>query len=210
MTSKDTTHGFSLGALAAHRPRAEPLQANFPELSEMADVIGAEFGVEVSSRVGVMDDSSAVVIGRVDGPGVVHFEGNLARRELPHCSALGKVLLAHQSDEQVRAVVGRTGMPARTAATITDVELLLRELEGVRARGFAIDDEEDSKGVFCVAAPLFDGRGTCVAAISITGLKGSLAAAGFAGIGRVVQRYAAELSAKMGATATVAAATDET
>jgi len=199
VTPKSPTGRFSLGAIAEHRRTAEPLQANFPELREMAEVIGAEFGVEVSSRVGVFDDSSAVVIGRVDGPGIVHFESNLARRELPHCSALGKVLLAHLSDEQVRAVVGRTGLPARTATTITDVEWLLRELEAVRAEGYAVDDEEDCEGVFCVAAPLFDGRRACVAAISVTGLKASLPTGGFEGMGKVVRRYAAEISAKMGA-----------
>ena len=67
----------------------------------------------------------------------------IAREERPHCSALGKVLLSHLSESQVRAIVGRTGLPARTAATITDVDWLLRELEETRARGFAVDDEED-------------------------------------------------------------------
>ena len=121
---------FDLGAISEHRRTAEPMQANFPELSEMAHVIAAEFGVEVSSRVAVLDESFAVVIGRVDGPEIIHFESNLARQELPHCSALGKVLLSHLSEQQVRATVDRTGLPARTAATITDVESLLRELEG--------------------------------------------------------------------------------
>ena len=180
------------------------MQANFPELREMTEVIRAEFGVEVSSRVGVMDESFAVVIGRVDGPGIVHFERNLARRELPHCSALGKVLLSHLSEEQVRAIVGRTGLPARTAATITDVERLLQELDEVRARGFAVDDEEDSEGVFCVAAALFGSRGACVAAISVTGLKDSLPVGGSDGMGQIVRRYAAEISAKMGAAAVAA------
>jgi IclR family acetate operon transcriptional repressor len=177
------------------------MQANFAELREMAEVIAAESGVEVSSRVGVLDDSFAVIIGRVDGPGIIRFERNLARQELPHCSALGKVLLSHLSEEQVRAIVGRTGFPARTAATISNVEWLLRELEEVRARGFAVDDEEDSEGVFCVASSVFDRRGTCVAAISVTGLKRSLPVGGIEAIGKIVRRYAAEISAKLGAVA---------
>ena len=190
---------FELGAVGEQRRTAKPMQANFPELREMAQVIAAEFGVEVSSRVAVLDDSFAVVIGRVDGPGIVHFESNLAREELPHCSALGKVLLSHLSEKQVREIVSRTGLPARTAATITDVESLMRELEEARARGFAVDDEEDCEGVFCVASPVFDRRGTCMAAISVTGLKLSLPIEGIEGIGQIVRRYAAEISAKMGA-----------
>jgi IclR family transcriptional regulator, acetate operon repressor len=193
------TGRFDLGVISEHRRTAEPMQANFPELSEMAQVVAAEFGAKVSSRVAVLDESFAVVIGRVDGPGIIHFESNLARQELPHCSALGKVLLSQLSEQQVRAIVGRTGLPARTSATITDVEWLLRELEEARARGFAVDDEEDSEGVFCVAAPVLDRRGTCVAAISVTGLKLSLPVGGIEGIGQIVRRYAAEISVKMGA-----------
>jgi len=189
---------FDLGAVGEQRRTVEPMQANFPELREMAQVIASEFGVEVSSRVAVLDDSFAVVIGRVDGPGIVDFESNLAREELPHCSALGKVLLSHLSEKQVREIVSRTGLPARTAATITDVEWLMRELEEARARGFAVDDEEDCEGVFCVASSVFDRRGTCMAAISVTGLK-PLPVGGIEAIGQIVRRYAAQISAKMGA-----------
>jgi DNA-binding IclR family transcriptional regulator len=187
---------------AGARPTAKPMLATFAELGEMTDVIGAQFGVEVSSRVGVLDESFAVIIGRVDGPGSIRIESNLARQELPHCSALGKVLLSQQSEERVRAIVERTGLPARTAATITDVEWLLRELQEVRARGFAVDDEEDCEGVFCVAAPVFDRRGTCAAAISVTGLKPSLPAGAIEGLGQIVRRYAAAISAKLGADGT--------
>jgi IclR family acetate operon transcriptional repressor len=175
------------------------MQANFPELRELAEVIAAQFGVEVSSRMGVMDDSFAVIIGRVDGPGYIRFQSNLFREELPHCSALGKVLLSHLPEERVRTIVSRTGLPARTAATITDVESLMRELQTVRTREFAVDDEEDSEGVFCVASSVFDRRGTCVAAISVTGLKASLPAGRIEEIGQVVRRYAAQISAKLGA-----------
>lgn len=152
-----------------------------------------------TSRVGVLDEAFAVIIGRVDGPGIVRFQSNLARRELPHCSAIGKALLSHLPEERVRSIVARTGLPARTATTITDVEHLLRELDGVRAKAFAVDDEEDSEGVFCVGASVFDHNQSCVAAISLTGLKLTLPAGGIDGLGRVVRRYAAEISVKLGA-----------
>jgi IclR family transcriptional regulator, acetate operon repressor len=185
--------------------KARPMQASFPELREMA-AVAAEAGVEVSSRVGVFDESCAVVIGRIDGPGTVNFESNLPREELPHCSALGKVLLSHLDEERVREIAARTGLPARTANTITDVERLLLELEEVREREFAVDDEEDSEGVFCVAASVYDRRQTCVAAISLTGLKETLPAGGIEWLGQVVRGYAAEISAKLGAVAVAAEA----
>jgi IclR family transcriptional regulator, acetate operon repressor len=154
-----------------------------------------------TSRIGVLDESFAVIIGRVDGPGVVRFRSNLARLELPHCSAIGKALLSHLPEESVRAIVTRTGLPARTPTTITDVEALLRGLDRVRADEFAVDDEEDSEGVVCVGASVFDHRRSCVAAISVTGLKLTLPLDGIDGLGQVVRRYAARISADLGAAA---------
>lgn len=152
-----------------------------------------------TSRVGVLDEGYAVIIGRVDGPGIVRFQSNLARRELPHCSAIGKALLAHLPEERVRSIVKQTGLPGRTATTITDVEHLLRDLEQVRARQFAVDDEEDSEGVFCVSAAVYGHRQACVAAISLTGLKLTLPSGGMEELGKVVRRYAVEVSTGLGA-----------
>jgi IclR family acetate operon transcriptional repressor len=164
-----------------------------PSLRAMTDETGW------TSRLGVLDDAYAVMIGRVDGPGVVRFRSNLAQHELPHCSAIGKTLLSHLPEERVREIVERTGLPGRTATTITDVEALLRDLEQVRARQYAVDDEEDSEGVFCVGAAVRDHRDTCVAAISLTGLKLTLPEGGIDGLGQVVRRYAAEISTSLGA-----------
>jgi IclR family transcriptional regulator, acetate operon repressor len=172
------------------------LELALPSLRAMTEETGW------TSRIGVLDEAFAVIIGRVDGPGIVRFQSNLARRELPHCSAIGKALLSHLPDEQVRAIVARTGLPARTATTIVEEEQLLRELGRVRRLGFAVDDEEDSEGVCCVGASVFDHRRACVAAISLTGLKLTLPAGGIEGLGAVVRRYAGGISTALGAAPT--------
>ena len=151
-----------------------------------------------TSRVGVLDDAYAVMLGRVDGPGIVRFQSNLARRELRTAPRSGRPC-SRTFEDEVRAIVAQTGLPRRTAKTITDVDHLLRELEGVRTKEFAVDDEEDSEGVCCVGASVFDHRHTCVAAISVTGLKQMLPAGGIDGMGTVVRRYAAEISVGLGA-----------
>jgi IclR family acetate operon transcriptional repressor len=171
------------------------LDVALPYLREMTDETGW------TSRVGVLDDGYAVIVGRADAPGIVQFQSNLARRELPHCSAIGKALLSHLPENAVRDIVARTGLPARTATTITDVEALLRDLDQVRSWGFALDDEEDNDGVVCLGASVYDHRNSCVAAISLTGLKHSLPAGGIQPLGQVVQRYAAQISASLGASA---------
>lgn len=169
------------------------LDIALPSLRAMTDETGW------TSRIGVLDEGYAVMIGRVDGPGIVRFQSNLARRELPHCSAIGKTLLANLSMERVREIVEQTGLPGRTPTTITDLAHLLRDLEEVRARKYAIDNEEDSEGVFCVGAAVYDHRGACVAGISLTGLKPTLPPGGIDGLGGVVRRYAASISQGLGA-----------
>jgi IclR family transcriptional regulator, acetate operon repressor len=169
------------------------LEVALPSLRSMTEETGW------TSRVGVLDEAFAVILGRVDGPGIIRFQSNLARRELPHCSAIGKALLSHLPEESVRAIVARTGLPGRTATTITDIDHLLRELAGVRTKQFAVDDEEDSEGVCCVGASVFDHRRACVAAVSVTGLKQMLPPGGIDGMGLVVRRYAAQISANLGA-----------
>lgn len=171
------------------------LDVALPALRAMTDETGW------TSRIGVLDEGFAVIIGRVDGPGTVRFQSKLAHRELPHCSAIGKALLANLDETTVRSIAVRTGLPARTPTTITDIARLLRDLDAVRSRRFSVDDEEDSEGVICLGAPVYDHRGTCVAAISLTGLKPTLPPGGIDGLGQVVRRYAATMSTDLGAAA---------
>ncbi|MBZ0215035.1 MAG: IclR family transcriptional regulator [Fimbriimonadaceae bacterium] len=127
--------------------------------------------LQLTSRMAVFEDGHAIVVARVDGPGAVRFDSALGRRELPHCSAVGKALLAQKPDAEVRAILERLGMPQRTARTIVQIPRFLHELRNVRTNGFAIDDQEDSEGVACVASCVFN-RTKPIAAISVTGLRG--------------------------------------
>ena len=125
----------------------------------------------LTTRLVVPDGPYAVVIARVDAPGSVRFASYLGKREYPHCTSAGKALLASLPPERAKELAAAAGMPARTSRTITDPEALLRDLALSAVRGYTIDDEEDAEGVFCVGAAVRDRSGTCVGAISGTGLK---------------------------------------
>ena len=84
-----------------------------------------------------------------------------------HCTGLGKVLLAQESEDVLRGYF-KSGLRAYTPRTITRMDVLLPRLSRVRQEGFALDDEEHEEGVVCVAAPVFDSR-RVVAAISVAG-----------------------------------------
>ena len=151
-----------------------------------------------TSRIGVLDDGFAVMIGRVDGPGFVRFQSNLARRELPHCSAIGKAMLAQLTEESVLEIVRRPGFrrghdhdhrrrgtccaSSRRAGTVGSRSTTRRTARASSA-----------------SARVSRSPGNCVGAISLTGLKPTLPAGDIDGLGAVVRRYAASISGGLGA-----------
>jgi IclR family transcriptional regulator, acetate operon repressor len=158
--------GLALAKLGDAAAAQAPLvSVATPVLRALTDATG------LTTRLLVPDGPYAVVIAKVDAPGSVRFSSYLGEREYPHCTSAGKALLATLPADRARALAAEAGMPARTPRTITELGALLRDLAVSAARGYAIDDEEDSEGVFCVGAAVFDRTGAGVAAISGTGLK---------------------------------------
>lgn len=84
-----------------------------------------------------------------------------------HGSASGKTLLAHLPDEQRRPLISETPLTRFTPHTITSPSDLEAELAAIRAQGYSLDREEWLVGLTCVAAPIFDRNGACVATASV-------------------------------------------
>jgi len=163
-----------------------------PVLLDLADL------TKMTSRVAICDEGFPVFIERVDGPGSVRFHTPLGQREVPHASAAGKAILATMTQDRVKDICAVTGMRRRTAHTITDVDSLLANLAKVRENGFAVDDEEDAEGIFCVGAAFFGHDGSCAGAVSVTGIKGDLPAWRMNELGRTVRRSASKVSDLLG------------
>lgn len=84
-----------------------------------------------------------------------------------HCTAMGKVMLAYSDASTVRRVTARK-LESFTERTITDAKKLRRELKQVADNGYAIDNEEITRGLVCVAAPIFGLDGKIIGAMSCT------------------------------------------
>lgn len=85
-----------------------------------------------------------------------------------HLTSVGKLFLAQDDPTRVRAYATRTGLAGHTRNSITDAAALERELAGVRAQGWARDNEELELGVRCMAAGVFDDQGKLTAGLSIS------------------------------------------
>jgi DNA-binding IclR family transcriptional regulator len=86
-----------------------------------------------------------------------------------HCSATGKIFLSYLSDEDIRRIHGgEDRLKKMTDRSISTVSELIKTIKKIRKTRIAFDDEEALSGVYCIAAPIVDVKGECVASISIS------------------------------------------
>jgi DNA-binding IclR family transcriptional regulator len=120
----------------------------------------------------ILDRNEVVYIDKVETEqhtSGLRMASRVGLRNPAHSCAVGKVLLADFSEEALNNFIKEKGLPKRTENTITNSIQLKEHLNLVRAQGYAIDDEENEKGIRCVAAPIRNEVGRAVAAVSISG-----------------------------------------
>jgi DNA-binding IclR family transcriptional regulator len=123
----------------------------------------------VATTLASWDGHRIVCVESAVAPGAVyHPEIGTGVRLPGHSSALGKVVLAHRSWEEVVKKVETYGLPKFTPGTVGDLGALRAQLREACDKGIAFDWAETCEGVACVAAPIFDARAFVVAALSIS------------------------------------------
>ncbi len=122
-----------------------------------------------SANLAVLDDGEVVYIDQAQSTRILRMFTQIGNRLPAHSTGSGKVMLAFASPDVVEGIVRRYGLARRTPRTIVDFEAFREELERIRQRGYAIDDEEHEEGVRCVAAPVRDQSGQVIASLSVSG-----------------------------------------
>jgi DNA-binding IclR family transcriptional regulator len=125
--------------------------------------------VRETSYLCVADGYQSLYIEKVECSQPVRILHAVGKRNPLHSTGVGKILLSGMTGEEIDRAIAERGLKPYTPNTITDRRRLLEELETVRKRGIAFDDEELDAGVRCIAAPIFDRDGKIAAAISISG-----------------------------------------
>lgn len=115
-----------------------------------------------------------------------------------HASSLGKAMLAALTDEAISQRLHRTGMPRFTEWTIVDPDALLADIATVRKRGWAVDDQEQSEGMRCVGAAVYNEHGEVLGAISVSGPAVRVTEERLGELGPMVKRAAAEITERVG------------
>jgi IclR family acetate operon transcriptional repressor len=137
--------------LAYENQAARPDTARVePALRELAERYGE------TAHYAVLDGTEVVYRAKVDPPaGSVRLTSTIGGRNPAHLTAVGKQLLSGRihSEQELRAWAGGSALVGHTPNSITDLGALWRELELTRARGYALDDQENEPGINCVAVP---------------------------------------------------------
>lgn len=124
--------------------------------------------VKESANLALLTGDEATYVAQVPATRSVQMFTQLGSHVPLHCTGVGKVILANLPESAVSELLDGK-LIAYTDATITDKAQLAAELEAVRQRGYAIDDEEREIGVRCVSAPVFRADGEVIGAVSISG-----------------------------------------
>ena len=119
-------------------------------------------------HLAILDHDSVLYIISMESKQALRMGSKVGTRVPVHCTAVGKALLAFQPEPEIARIIAR-GLAASTPNTIADPHALQRELASVRARTYAIDDEESEVGLRSIAAPVRNDSGNVIAAISIAG-----------------------------------------
>ncbi|HPG22781.1 MAG TPA: IclR family transcriptional regulator [Amaricoccus sp.] len=118
-----------------------------------------------------------------------------------HASGIGKALLAYYPQDVIERLMRGHALTAFTGRTFTDNDRLLEELAVIRGRGWALDDEEYTDGMRCIAAPIFNEFREPVAGISISGPTLRVTHARAKEIGTQVRDAADRITEAIGGTA---------
>lgn len=145
------------------KERLEYYEVAKAELDDLAEESGelAQFATEEHGMV--------VYLYKSKGEKAVESASSVGKREYPHCISLGKAILAHLPRERAEIIIDHNGLPEFTPQTITRRGELFEELDRIRERGYAFDNEERIQGLKCVAAPITGPGGNILGALSVSG-----------------------------------------
>lgn len=129
--------------------------------------IALAFGETVN--LGHWDGKAIVHLDKINSTEVLRLDVGMGAAAPAYCTGLGKAILAFLNDRELDAYLKSVTLKALSPKTITSRKRLRADIADIRRRGYAIDDEELSLGLRCVAAPVFDYTGLPSYALSVSG-----------------------------------------
>jgi DNA-binding IclR family transcriptional regulator len=149
-------------------------------------------------QLAILQGTRAIAIEKFGSPQPEGLDERLGGVMPLHCTGVGKILLAYQSGNLLNQIARTSGFHRFTPHTITSLANLKKELEGIRERGYALEQEESVEGLRGVAGPVFDHTGRVVAAFSVVGPATRITPARLPDIVRLVCATSRQISFRLG------------
>jgi DNA-binding IclR family transcriptional regulator len=143
--------------------RMDFIKVSNPIMTELA------LKVQETIHLAVLSDTEIVYVDKVDSPRTLGVMSKIGQRAPVYCTALGKVLLAFQPENEQSRIIRKMRLTPLTPRTITSKEKLVEELKAIRKQGYSLDHREIEGEVECIGAPIRDHLGNVIAALSISG-----------------------------------------
>ncbi len=194
---KHADNTYSIGykmieTVSTHINNLELLTEAKPFLSEIMREL------DLTTHLGILDGCDVVYVEKMDVYPGTRLYTQVGYRSPAYCSSMGKCLLSCLSGDELDEVLYLCDFKKYTPNTITDVREFRRHLKTVRRQGWAMDNEEYQIGHRCIGAPVFDYRGSAIAAISASGEVSQLSDERLDLVVEEVKRAAKDLSRNMG------------
>ncbi|MHC1719827.1 MAG: IclR family transcriptional regulator [Clostridiaceae bacterium] len=153
---------FEIGSAYARKMPLSKVAA--PYMSKISDDLG------ISVHLGILSDDAKVTLIKAFVP--LRNEVLNQGVSIPvYASGMGKILLAHLTDDEVHKAISSQGMQKYTSTTIASEDELFKELKKIRQQGYSLDNGEYFDNTYCIAFPIRDGNSQVIASISISGSK---------------------------------------
>lgn len=150
-----------------------------------------------SAHLAVSAGKCIVFIDRLLGSETLSVNTQIGAIEPLHCTALGKAYLAYVDPDELDTLL-ETPLTRFTPTTIVERDAIETELAAVRENGFAVDDEEYSSGIRCVAGAILNQEHVPVALIGVSGPKNRITDRCMQDFGQLVRSTSLEISLKFG------------
>lgn len=150
-----------LGSLV--KSRISVRQEALPHMQELHRALGETVNLSVRRN-----DEVVYIERTAEGNTMMRVVQIIGAHAPLHITAVGKIFLAADTPQRVADYAERTGLPRYTDNTLTDIKGLARELEDIRNRQYAFDNEEAERGVCCVGAGIYNDEGQLVAGLSVS------------------------------------------
>jgi IclR family transcriptional regulator, KDG regulon repressor len=182
---------FELGM--AYRGHVDLLKDGAPIVEALRDVTGE------TVQLSVLENGHMLVLLKEEGSQSIRIISRVGSRVPVNWAAAGRLLVSDLDDEDLRNLLVRTATASPTGNALTDVKLLVQQIRRFRKQGYATELNEANAHAGCVSAPVVDGSGRCVAAISVVAPEHRLGAVNRQRLINEVRSAALGLSRRLGA-----------